>query len=70
MSIFDTIFDSLNGLFSDASEGGVNSLGSGYSDTVNPDTGLPLFGEGHGAIDIGGSPLGMDIHGGSGSGFE
>lgn len=31
-------------------------------DSVNPATGLPLMGEGHGAIDIGGSPLGTDLH--------
>lgn len=42
----------------------VDSLGSrtGYSDSVNPETGLPLFGDGNGAIDIGGSPLGFDNH--------
>lgn len=36
--------------------------GTSQLDSVNPATGLPLMGDGHGAIDIGGSPLGTDLH--------
>lgn len=58
MNFLESMFSSLGGLFETTDA----PTCAGLSDTVNPETGLPLFGEGHGNIDIGGSALGVDTH--------
>lgn len=62
MNIFEGLLDSLQSLFDTQSTPHLadSTQSTGFSDSVNPETGLPLFGDGHGAIDIGGSTLGFD----------